>query len=56
MQYSNRRDGAVISSTPVKAAPNQELEIELEFGDESDGSDLLDLAYGVVELPPPNIP
>jgi hypothetical protein len=27
-------DGAAIASTPTNAAPNQELDLELEFGDE----------------------
>lgn len=27
-------DGTTIASTPVNAAPSQELELELEFGDE----------------------
>ncbi|MGA7368372.1 MAG: hypothetical protein WBX01_04535 [Nitrososphaeraceae archaeon] len=28
-------DGAAISSAPSNAAPNQELDLELEFGDEN---------------------
>ena len=27
-------DGTTIASTPVNAAPSQELELEIEFGDE----------------------
>jgi len=31
-------DGAAISSTPTNAAPNQELDLEVEFGDDDGGS------------------
>lgn len=31
-------DGAAISSTPFNAAPSQALDLELEFGDENDGT------------------
>ncbi|MGA7369410.1 MAG: thrombospondin type 3 repeat-containing protein [Nitrososphaeraceae archaeon] len=31
-------DGAAISSTPFNAAPSQALDLELEFGDEEDGT------------------
>jgi hypothetical protein len=43
-------DGAAIASTPTNAAPNQELDIELELGDEIGGSDLLDLRDGLRDI------
>jgi hypothetical protein len=57
-------DGAAISSAPTNAAPNQKIDIELEFGDEFDGSGLLELGdvLGDINLPadlstyPPNLP
>ena len=45
-------DGAAISSAPTNAAPNQELDLELEFGDEFDGSGLLELGDGLGDILP----
>jgi len=36
-------EGAAISSAPSNAAPNQDLEIELEFGDEDSDSGILSM-------------
>jgi len=46
-------DGAAIASTPTNAAPNQELDLELEFGDEDGGSSIpLGLGDGLGDLLP----
>jgi hypothetical protein len=51
-------DGAAIASTPTNAAPNQELDLELEFGDEIGGSDLLEMRSGLSDILPeiPTLP
>ena len=43
-------DGAAISSVPTNAAPSQELDIELEFGDEFDSSGLLDMGSSLDDI------
>jgi len=51
-------DGAAISSTPTNAAPSQELDIELEFGEEDGiltglGNGLGDYPFEFPEIPMP---
>jgi len=45
-------DGAAISSAPTNAGPSQELDIELEFGDEFDGSGLLEMGNSLGDILP----
>jgi hypothetical protein len=43
-------DGAAISSAPTNAAPSQDLDIELEFGDEFDSSSLLEMGNSLGDI------
>jgi len=51
-------DGAAISSAPSNAAPNQELDLELEFGDEDGSANPLELGNGLGDILPeiPTLP